>query len=154
RAAVAWLLPVFKGDAAASVPLLAARLKDPDAHVRRAAGEALSRFGPAAKDATSALLEALADSDENYCNDEYTSAKAAKALEAIGPEAKTAMINRLTGQLGDPDESVRRRASWALQMLHGKVASPLFRLLVASKTPRTVKVEIIGVLAEDHGVGM
>jgi len=153
RAAVAWLLPVFKGEAATSVPLLAARLKDPDANVRRAAGEALSRFGPAAKDATSTLLEALADPDENYCNDEYVSAKAAKALEAIGPVAKAAMIDRLTGRLGDPDESVRRRASWALQMLRGKVASPLFRLLADPKTPRPVKVEVLRVLAGDHGTG-
>ncbi len=137
RAAVAWLLPVFKGDAAASVPLLTARLKDPDVKVRRAAGEALSRFGPAAKDATPTLLEALSDPDENYINDDNVSAKAAKALEAIGPAAKAAMIDRLTGRLGDPDEPVRRRASWAFQMLRGKVASPLFRLLADPKTPRT-----------------
>ena len=153
RAAVAWLLPVFKGEAATSVPLLTARLKDPEANVRRAAGEALSRFGPAAKDATPTLLEALADPDENYCNDEYVSAKAAKALEAIGPTAKAAMIDRLTGRLGDPDESVRRRASWALQMLRGKVASPLFRLLAEPKTPRPVKVEVLRVLAGGHGAG-
>ncbi len=153
RAAVAWLLPVFKGKAATSVPLLTARLKDPDASVRRAAGEALSRFGPAAKDATPTLLEALSDPDENYINDDNVSAKAAKALEAIGPAAKAAMIDRLTGRLGDPDESVRRRASWALQMLRGKVASPLFRLLADPKTPRPVKVEVLRVLARDHGAG-
>jgi HEAT repeat protein len=154
RAAVAWLLPVFKAEAAASVPLLIAHLKDPDVNVRRAAGEALSRFGPAAKDATPALLEALADRDENFNNDGYVSAKAAKALEAMGEPAKFAMIDRLTARLGDTDSKVSRRASWALQMLGDKVSSPLFRLLADAKTPRSVKVGILGILTEIRGPGV
>jgi HEAT repeat protein len=154
RAAVAWLLPAFKRAAPTTVPLLTARLKDPDVKVRRAAGEALSRFGPAAKEAVPALLEALADPDENFSNDEYVSAKAAKALDAIGPAANAAMIERLTGRLGNSDESVRRRASWALQRLSANVASPLFRLLADRKTARAVKIEIVGVLVDDRGTGV
>ncbi len=154
RAAVARLLPVFKGDAPASVPLLIARLKDPDVNVRRAAGESLSQFGPAAKDATPALLEALGDPDENYAGDAYVSAKAAWALEAIGPSAKSAMIDRLTTCLGDPDGRVSRRASWALQMLGDKVSSPLFGLLAKPSTPRSIKVGVLGVLTEVRGPGV
>jgi HEAT repeat protein len=154
RASVAWLLPVFHSEAAASVPLLIARLKDPQVSVRRAAGEALAQFGPAAKDATSALLEALGDSDENYVNDHNVSAKAARALEAIGPDAKAAMIDRLTTRLADPDAAVRRRASWALQRLGGNVSSALFRLLANPKTPPAIKTEVLGILSEVSGAGV
>ena len=153
RAAAAHLLPLFRREAAASIPLLTARLKDPEVIVRSAAAGALSQFGAGAKTAVPALLDALAPPDPNSVRDLEVSAKAAEALEAIGPDAKAAMLDRLTAQLGDPDERVRFAPRRALGSLREKVFPSLFHVLADPKTPRTIQVEILNILADSVNLG-
>jgi len=122
--------------------------------VRNAGSEASSEFAPTAKECVRALLAALNDRDGTYSNDYLSVAKAANALKAFDPVAKAAMIDKITAGLGDPDESVRRRVSWALQMLGGRSSRPLFRLLSDPHTPQPVKAGVLRVLAGADGAGV
>ncbi|WP_406695840.1 HEAT repeat domain-containing protein [Singulisphaera sp. Ch08] len=153
RTAVAYALPVLKREAIHSIPLLSARLKDPDRYVRIAAAVALGKFGPDASSAVPALLDALNDDDGTHVNDFSVSSKAAKALRAIGPDSSARLIDRLFDLLGKPDERVRARAGAALQEIGSELNPRLVRTLTDPKTPRLIKVEVLRVLAEEHGLG-
>jgi HEAT repeat protein len=93
------------GPAAATqgVPALSRALKDPEAMVREAAADALSKFGGQAKSAVPSLLAVLADR-------ETTVRRAAlSALAQIGPEAREA-LPKLKRAFKDADIQVRRHA--------------------------------------------
>jgi HEAT repeat protein len=153
RTMAAHALPIFRREAAASVPLLTARLKDRDVLVRVASAMALGQFGPDAQSAVPVLLEALADPDGISFNDYSVGAKAAQALQVISPDARTRMFDRLLALLADPDEGVRGAASAALLDLGTAATSRLIQTFTDAKTPRTVQVEVLGILAAGHGVG-
>jgi HEAT repeat protein len=154
RAAAAELLPLFRRDGATSVRLLTARLKDPDASVRRAAARSLARFPAAAKDTTPALLEALNNAVDGVNDSSSVAVIAARTLAAIGPTSKKAMIDQSTARLVDPDKSARARAADALRSLRHDVGRSLFRLLADPNTPRPLKREILNVVADNDGISM
>jgi hypothetical protein len=78
------------------------KLRDPDATVRAKAARALRDFGPAAKAAVPALVEAAKDEEVGW---------AQSALESIGPGGKWA-LPQLIEKLSDED--LRGRASAAI----------------------------------------
>ncbi len=81
RAAAASLMPVFKSEAATSIPMLIDRLKDPAENVRAASVAALAGFGPSVpRGATRALLALLADRSELQVGDATISTHAARRL--------------------------------------------------------------------------
>ena len=153
RSAVVYVLPIFRREAGESVPLLVARLKDTSVLVRLAAAIALGQFGADARAAVPALLDAIADPAGTRMNDFSISSKAAQSLRAISPESTATMIDRLFALLGDPDDDIRGSAGQALQDLGPELTPRLFRRLADPKTPRPVRVEILGILADRYGFG-
>jgi HEAT repeat protein len=153
RAAVAYALIVFKREASASVPLLIGRLKDPSVVVRLAAAVALGHFGSEARGAVPALLDALNDPEGSAFEDFRVSAKAAKALQAIRPDTRAKIVDRLLTQLGDPDQKVRESASgtlWDLVFSNGsdqKMVDYLFKALRNPASPQFLAKEALGLLS-------
>ncbi len=152
RAAAAYVLPTFRDEAGASVPLLIARLKDPSVVVRVAAAIALGQFKSEARAAVPALLDALVDPAGPFFNDFSVSCKAAQSLQAISPEATATMTDRLFALLGDADDHVRAEAGAALQDLGPEISGRLFRVLADPKTPRLARSEMLGILAGRYGI--
>jgi HEAT repeat protein len=148
RAGVAYTLPVFKQDAAASVPLLVGRLKDPSAVVRFGAAVALGQFEADARPALPALFEALADPGEmEMTKDHSVSTKAARAILSISPKDQETTFDRLFTLLLDPRESVREASAQTLGEFMLSVELRLYRALADAKTPRPVKSEILSTLS-------
>ena len=85
-------------------------MEDEYQKVREAAADALSAFGPDAKEAVPALTEALKHKDAG------TRWSAVRALGKIGPDAREA-IPALTKALKDEDEDVRKEAKAALEKI-------------------------------------
>lgn len=150
RSSAAHALPLFRREASATVPMLTARLKDPDVSVRIAAATALGQFGPDATSAVPALLEALADRDRLDNNDISVAGWSAQALQAISPDATARMLDRLFALLRDPDEEVRFSASESLQGVAAKATPRLVQAFTDPKTPRSVKVDVLGILASKY----
>jgi HEAT repeat protein len=151
RAAATTLLPIFKDETAASLPLVTARLRDPEPRVRRAAADALAGLGAAAKPATPQLADALADPDLSDTGEEVVSALAARALCVIDPEAKDTVARRLISALGDREETVRDRAFSGLDAIRADVFSPLCRALADPKQPRSVQIALLRLVATSFG---
>lgn len=80
------------------------KLKDPDVTVRVKAAQALRDFGPAAKAAVPALVEAAKDEEVGW---------AQSALESIGPGGKWA-LPQLIEKLSDEDPRGRASAAFAI----------------------------------------
>ena len=95
RAAAAYILPVFKKEAASAIPLLIERLSDPAVTVRVAAAKSLGQFGKAARPALAALIHALADPGGIHVNRFNVSTKAADAVLAISPGDHELVFDRL-----------------------------------------------------------
>lgn len=152
RAAATYTLPLFPRDGAALVPLLTARLKDSDARVRLAAAVALPQFGVQARAAVPALFDALSDPAESFPNDFSVVAKAAQAIRSIEPEAEARMVDRLLEMAGSPLQEVRQRAGEALESLGPSATGRLVGCLIDPKAPRAARVEMLRVLAEEHGL--
>jgi HEAT repeat protein len=146
RAAAAHLLPAFRAEAVAAVPRLTERLRDPTPAVRAAAAEALTELGPASRPAVRALLGMLANPDDASQEGRLASFNAAKALAAIGGDARAKMLRVLIGQLNSLDDGVRQRAEQIVVALGPKVAGDLFRILSDSRSPHRVQAEVQGLL--------
>jgi HEAT repeat protein len=95
---------------AAQVPVLAERLRSPDADVRRGAAKELYDLGPEAKPAVPDLARALKDSDL------FVRRFAAQALGEIGPDARQA-LPALKAALSDSKKEVVEAAATALGKL-------------------------------------
>jgi HEAT repeat protein len=95
----------------AAVPALISALKDPDAHVRESAAEALGSICEQAREVVPALIERLHQDSEASVR-----IQAAQALGEFGPEAKTA-IPALTRALKDRDSDVRTLAAQSLNQI-------------------------------------
>ncbi len=134
------------------IPLLVARLKDPEAFVRASAAIALGRFWHAARGAVPALLEALADSAEIQPPYSTVATAAAQSIATISPETVDTMIDRLLSLLADPSNAIRRSAAGALRALGTTVSPRLFRALADPKRRRSIKTEIVGILAGIHEI--
>jgi HEAT repeat protein len=87
---------------------LARLLADPDGDLRLAAAAALSAYGPSARAAVPALVDAARSSETEL------RLAALRALESIGCEDESA-LTVLNAALGDSDGRVRRAAAEALQ---------------------------------------
>src|SRR5207253_2242126 len=97
--------------AKAAVPLLLEARRDPDAHVRLAAACALARIDPEhAKDVIPDLTTGL------KAREWWVRAGAARALGAIGPNAKMAAPTLAAG-LDDPIRPVRKESAAALKKI-------------------------------------
>ena len=162
RAAAAHLLAARPAEAAASVPLLTARLQDPSARVRAAATEALADLGPAASAAFRPLLAILARTDDigtpadddrvdedPDCegNGREASINAARALAAIGGEAKAKMVRLLMAQLNSLEEQARYRAKQIIGSTSLNIDREILRTLSDPRSPRRVKAEILKILS-------
>jgi HEAT repeat protein len=146
RAAAARLLAAFSQDAERSIPMLIERLRDPAASVRSAAAESLAHFGVKSRDAVRPLLAILADPEERGQDGLLTSQNAARALLAIGGDARRKMLHLLLGQLNSLDDAVRQRAVQILAGLGSGVVEDLLRTFSNRRLPRQVHVEILGIL--------
>src|SRR5262249_49287179 len=146
RAAAAHLLPVFPAEAAAAIPRLMEMLRDPAPAVRAASAEALAELGPRAKTAVRALLGIVANRDDGGPAGRAASFAAARALVAIGGEARTKMFRLLTGQLNSLDDEVRQRTEQIVVQLGPGVVNDLFRILSDPKSPHRIRVEVQGLL--------
>lgn len=121
-------------------------LRDPEPRVRCSVAAALTRFGPAARDAVEELFDALVSPQENLRHaaaraigaigrERATSAErlvellararpevrpaVLEALHSLGPAAHQ-VVPRISSLLGDPDIAVRREAAKALAAMgHG-----------------------------------
>ena len=113
----AYLLPVFQGDAAASVSLLIERLSDAKVVVRIAAAKSLGQFGKAARPALPALFQALTDPGGVQINGFSVSTNAAQAVLSITPDDDANVFDRLVAALSDSRENVRGAATETLQTL-------------------------------------
>ncbi len=150
RAAAAYLLPVFKGDAAALVPLLIERLSDPAVVVRVAAAKSLGQFGKAARPALPALFQALADPGGVQINGFNFSTNVAKAVLSITPDDDENVFDRLVAALADSRENVRGAATETLRALKDSASSRLYRALAASTVSLPVKRQIVEILATEQ----
>jgi HEAT repeat protein len=150
RAAAAYVLPVLKSEAGASIPLLIARPKDSNVLVRMAAAIALGQFGPAARAAVPALLDALADADGISIDDFTVSSKAAQSLWTISTEARASTIDRLFALLGSADDQVRNRAGRTIGDLGAKLSPRLFQHLADPKISRAEQVEFLPDRGDDR----
>ena len=155
RAGAAYLLPVFQGDAAASVSLLSERLSDAKVVVRIAAAKSLGQFGKAARPALPALFQALTDPGGVQINGFSVSTNAAQAVLSITPDDDANVFDRLVAALSDSRENVRGAATETLQTLKQTASSRLYRALADSTVSLPVKRRIVQILAtQEMGGGM
>jgi HEAT repeat protein len=105
-----------KIDIRAALPALIVALKDRDELVRAWAAEDIADIGPDAASAVPALIKLLS-------RDEGSRGSACVALRGIGPAAKSA-LPALKQLLLDPDDHVRKMASWAVEAIQGNTFSP------------------------------
>jgi HEAT repeat protein len=147
RAAVAYLLPVFKEQARESIPPLIDRLKDTSPVVRVAAAAALGQFGPAAHGALPALLSALEDTGKTQVSGFTVSTKAALAIQQIGTEDHGAVCNRLLGLLDDRRQEVRETAAATLTAVKSSVGPRLFETLADAKASKAMRSQLLAILA-------
>jgi HEAT repeat protein len=146
RAAWARIEAAFPDEADRSIPLLIERLKDPAVSVRAAAAEALAHFGPKAEAAVRPLLAILADPSDRGDDGLLACLNAAKALLAIGGDARVKLFHLLLGQLNALDEPVKDHAERILEGLGTRVTGDLWHALSDGRLPRQVHVEILRVL--------
>ena len=125
RAAAAHLLPAFPAEAATAIPRLTDRLGDPAPAVRAAAAGALAEFGPASSGAVRLLLGILANPDDGSQEGRLVTFNAARALAAIGGDARAKMLRLLTGQLNSLDDQVRQRAEQIIVALGPNIVGRL-----------------------------
>jgi len=151
RAAAASQMSEFERETAGSISLLTARLKDDAAMVRAAAAQSLGRFGPGAMDAAPALLDLLVEPVGKPDDSLSISGPAAKALAAIGGDAKAEMVRRLLDRLAIPEGPDHWTAFGLLQMVSKDVLEPMIRRLVDPRTPRPIRVAVLKVLDRSFG---
>ena len=143
RAAATRLLPVFKAEAVDLIPALKDGLKGPDERVRIASAVALAGFGPDSRCATRALLALLADPAVPPDGDEPISAHAARALAAIGGDAKAKLCRVLFSQLNSLEAPTRARARRNLVAVGDRVLHEIFQTLADSRATTCVHVEAL-----------
>ena len=102
---LSWALVHCGAEASQAIPLLIDRLDSEDEHIRSWAQQALGEMGPAA---VAPLVEAMQNAGKPH-----VLARAAFALEDIGPEAADAVPVLVTA-LEHPNDQVRRAAADAL----------------------------------------
>ncbi len=154
RAAAAYILPVFKQEAATAIPLLTERLGDPAVIVRLAAARSLGQFGKEARSALPALLKALADPGSIRVNRFNVSTKAAEAVLAISPDDQELIFDRLLAALADPRQSVNEAAADTLRNFKFPASQRLYRALADSAAGLPIKRRIVEILAtEEMGGG-
>ncbi len=117
----------------ASVPVLAAALKDSDPGVRAAAAESLGRLSEYARDALPELLEAFKDKKA----DRFVRGYAAFAIGRVGGSGARDAVPALAEALTDKDtpEAVRRSAATAIGALKEDGAAGAMALGQALKDP-------------------
>jgi hypothetical protein len=98
-------------DIRASLPALITALRDRDEFVRAWAAEDIGDIGPDAASAVPELVRLLN-------RDAGGRGSACDALRGIGPAAKSA-LPALKKLLSDPDDHVRKMASWAVAAIQG-----------------------------------
>jgi HEAT repeat protein len=134
-------VPGLSGDA---VPALADILKnDPEQDLRRAAAEALRRWGKASLLALKDLEAAVARQD----NDEATRTLAIRAIGAIGPPEALDTVKTLRTVLVDAKAPTDLRVAVVevfgiLQSQQDNLVEVLGQLLVAADTPAPVRQEL------------
>lgn len=148
RAAAAHLLPAFPALAAAAIPRLTERLKDPVIDVRAEAAAALAELGPPARIATRTLLAIVANPDDGSPSGRQASDNAALALEAMGGDARAKMFRLLLGQYNALDDDVRQRAQWIMRTRGPWVVDELLHALAHERTQPQVNREIVTALFE------
>ncbi len=154
RAAAAYILPVFKQEAATAIPLLIERLGDPAVIVRLAAARSLGQFGKEARLALPALIQALADPGTIRVNRINVSTKAAEAVLAISPDDHELVFDRLLAALADPRENVNAAAADTLRNFKFPAAPRLYRALANTAVGLPLKRRIVEILAtEEMGGG-
>jgi HEAT repeat protein len=117
RATAAQVLGSYGSEAKASVPLLAAALKDESAAVRISVTYALADIGPDAIAAEEALLESLSkDSDAKV------RIGAVYALSTIKPNSTAVQAALRKAAAKDPDQVVRTDAAQSLQRIRASAA--------------------------------
>ncbi|MBC8873017.1 MAG: HEAT repeat domain-containing protein [Planctomycetes bacterium] len=104
-----------------------AKLNDPDVTVRVQAAQALRDFGPAAKAAVPALVEAAKDEKVGW---------ARSALESIGPSGKWALPQLIEG-LTDEDPQGRAVAAFAIGCIGPKAREAVPNLIESLQDPLT-----------------
>ena len=92
------------------------------------------------------LLGILANPDDGSEESRLTSFNAARALAAIGGDARAKMLRLLTGQLNSLDDTTRQRAEHIVNELRPRVTDELFRVLSDPRSPQHVRVEVLGIL--------
>jgi HEAT repeat protein len=95
--------------AAAAIPALVGGLVDPDAEIGESSLWALYYCAPYSIDP---LVQCLTHEVA------FVRERAAHSLGKIGDSASGAAAPKLRGLLGDADEAVRKRAAWALGLMH------------------------------------
>lgn len=95
--------------AAAAIPCLVDGLVDPDSRIGESALWALHYCAP---DSIEQLVGCLSHPVA------YVRERASHSLGNIGDDARNAAAPKLRDLLGDPDQSVRKRAAWALGLMH------------------------------------
>lgn len=123
-------VPASYSDAA--VGRLAAQLRSPDLRTRVAAANALAGLGPSAREATSALLNALARRNSEI---EFERA-VSKAMKAIGPAAVPQLVEVLRGG----GAQARFHAAAALSRLGPDAAGALSALIEALESDPDMSV--------------
>jgi hypothetical protein len=98
-------------DIRAALPALITALRDRDEFVRASAAEDIGDIGPDAASAVPELIRLLS-------RDAGSRGSACDALRGIGPAAKSA-LPALKQLLSDPDDHVRKMASWAVAAIQG-----------------------------------
>lgn len=117
-----------RAKAAAAIPSLVDGLFDPDSKIGESALWALHYCAP---DSIESLVACLSHPVA------YVRERASHSLGNIGDNARNAAAPKLRDLLGDPDQSVRKRAAWALGLMHD-ASSDTVRLLAgmsANGTP-------------------
>ena len=124
------------------VMLLGWLLKDPDAHVRRSAADAISHL-PVSQIAwfRDSVIEALTDSDF------HVRCACIKVLGAVAKSAQSQLLPALPaliGRLGDPDKHVRLAAKQVLMRLDGRTltayTTELVGILICDSSPARLGV--------------
>jgi HEAT repeat protein len=113
------------GKAEKAVPELVKLLEDRNKDVRLASALALERYGPAARDAVTALAAAVRGGDTG------TRLAVIRVLVAVGTEARSA-LPALATALSDPEPAVRSNAARALSRFgpaRGKIVEALRKAL-------------------------
>lgn len=134
--------------AAAAIPCLVGGLADPDPKIGESASWALHYCAPESIDP---LVECLSHPVA------FVRERASHSLGNIGDAAHAAAAPRLRDVLEDPDQAVRRRAAWALGLMHDTCVDTL-RLLAGMVTNGTpvdagAALHALGNIGKSAGAG-